>query len=157
MIESHDLPISPQSFLDESEDYVSKRLFAENAALRDLLVELNANIGRMANFSERQREEQPQKLISLGSDSGLIGAGTAAGATFQTTTAFRVTNIVISGSTAGDKIQFSVGVVKYNFWTAQTPGTFAFPITIDRGIDLNAQDLTGGTNAFTFLVFGYPV
>jgi len=149
-------PIGYDPFEDPL-DFASRVQAEQQQDLLDLLRQLNANISRLADYSNRQREKEAPTNIDLGPLSGQNNAGTAGGATYVTTQRFRVTDILIGGGAAGDNIRLMIGSRPYNFFGTGTMAFVPFPIQIDRGIDINVRDVTTPANvAWTFMLFGYP-
>lgn len=151
MIEAHDLPT------EEHLDYTARTLIGQNESLLELLANLNTTLGRFAEFSDRQREIEPQGIINMSSYSGKSGAGTAAGALYQTTAKYRVVGIVIASGNAADRIDLLVGTTRYSFWAGTVAYYVPFPIELDRGVDINVADITTAAGPYSFFIFGYTL
>lgn len=156
MIEAHDVPVPVEDPYFDSDDYRSGMAIAQGEGMLELLRSLNVNIERLSNYDPRQFSKEAPTLLDLGPLSGLNGAGTAAGAVYQTTQRFRVTNIILGGGVTLDNFRLKVGQRPFNFFGTGALTSLPFEIEIDRGIDINVSDVTTPANvAWTFMLFGY--
>lgn len=116
----------------------------------DKLDEIAGLLRQMLNNSERSREKQAPTVVDLSPTSGSPISNT-----WSTKTRLRVIGFAISGA-AGDQIALNIGTFKYRFYAGTNPTWVPFPIEIDVGIDLSAQDLTNpGATAWSLYVIGY--
>ena len=158
MIEMHGVgepPLITDPF-EDSLDYTQRIAIAQNEELTRLLESLDANIYRLSNFMPRQLAREAPQCVDLGPLSGKPGAGTAAGAVYQTTQKFRVTFVILGGA-SGDNIRLKVGSNPYNFFSNGALVAIPFEIQMDRGMDISVADITTpAAVAWTFMFFGYP-
>ena len=114
----------------------------------DTVIEL---LGRIANFSERQREKVAPDIIDLSPS-----VGNPIASTFTTKVRMRVDGMLVSGGT-GDKFQFSVGTRKFYLFLSGNPTFFRFPYTIQEGNDIAVADLTNPASVgWSWFIFAYP-
>lgn len=160
MIDAHDLGDTPDTQVGydpyaEPGDYTSRVTIQQNEELIRALAELNVNIDRIANFSERQRTKEAPALLDMGPLAGRLVQG-GNNTLWQSTQRFRVTNIIYGGGVAGDELRLSVGVTSYHIYTSGNTVNLEIPITIDRGMDISVIDFTTPANRlWTFMIFGY--
>lgn len=115
----------------------------------DIIIE---HLYRIANFSERAREQAAPDIIDLSP-----GSGSQVANTYSAKTGLRVLGILFSGG-SGDKFHIKVGGRPYTFFAGNGgPTFFPLPISVSRGQDLSAADVTNPTSTlWACLVYAYP-
>jgi hypothetical protein len=109
---------------------------------------MTTGIDRIANHSERQREQPAPGVLDLSPAGGAVVIK-------QSHVQMRVIGFIIT-SVAAEQFTLQIGGIPYTFYVvAGMEPMINFPITIDRGKDITVTNVAGHVT-FSCYLFYYP-
>lgn len=123
--------------------------------LGDRLDQMTALLQELVNATTREENPAPE-LIQVMSGSTGVAAATAF-ARRSTSVRHRVSFLVINGGDAATTVMtLVVGVTRYPFTVSTRLASIPFPITIENGVDIAAENSAGSTITTGFYIFSFP-
>ena len=107
-------------------------------------------ISRIANFSERQREQNPPDIIKIDKTAGLPVTNR-----YTTHQRLRIISLIISSETAADHYSIAFGGRTFDFYAAVGTQTIPFAYEVDRGIDIVTTDITSVDHNYAIYLVAY--